>query len=113
MKQTKLQSFIEAITNTFVGFMVTMMVYPIINWICGIEMTIGQAGLSTILFTLVSVARGYVIRRFFNNLKGVKNWIRNIVRRNYCSGQHKYMEVKSRIPFRKPVWKCQCGRILN
>ena len=73
MKQTKLQSFIEAMTNTVIGFLVTMSVYPLINWICGIEMSITQAGLSTVLFTVVSVLRGYVVRRFFNNMSAVKD----------------------------------------
>jgi predicted Na+-dependent transporter len=76
MKQNKLQSFIEAITNTFIGFLITMSVYPLINWICGIEMSIGQAGASTVLFTVVSVIRGYVIRRFFNNMSAVKDLAR-------------------------------------
>ncbi len=75
MKQSKLESFIEALVNTCIGFAITMCVYPFVNWICGIEMTFGQAGLSTLFFTIISIIRGYVIRRFFNNLHFIKDWI--------------------------------------
>ncbi len=75
MKQTKLESLIEAVVNTCIGFFITMSVYPFINWICGIEMTLTQASLSTLLFTIISIIRGYVIRRFFNNLQSVKKFI--------------------------------------
>lgn len=78
--QSRLVSLVEAITNTAIGFVVTMSVYPIINRICGIEMNIGQATLSTFLFTIVSVIRGYVIRRFFNNMIPIKTFILKIVR---------------------------------
>lgn len=78
MNQTRIQSLIEALVNTLVGFLVTMTVYPFINWICGIEMTLGQASLSTLLFTFISILRGYVIRRFFNNLHGVKKLLQRL-----------------------------------
>lgn len=66
MSQSKLGSFIEAITNTAIGFFITMTFLPIINYLCHISMSVGQASLSTFLFTILSVARGYIIRRFFN-----------------------------------------------
>jgi predicted Na+-dependent transporter len=75
MKQSKLESLVEAIVNTVVGFFVTMSAYPLINWICGIEMSLSQASLSMLLFTVLSVIRGYVIRRFFNNMIAFKHWV--------------------------------------
>ena len=75
MNQSKIESLVEALVNTAVGFCITMAVLPAVNYICGINMTIGQASLSTILFTIVSIVRGYVIRRVFNNLYVVKHWI--------------------------------------
>jgi len=74
MKQSRLESLVEALVNTFIGFFITMSVYPLINWICGIEMTLSQASLSTILFTVISIVRGYVIRRLFNNLYSITHW---------------------------------------
>ncbi len=66
MNQTRLESFIEACVNTAIGFMITITILPFINWVCGIEMSLGQASLSTFLFTIISVIRSYLIRRFFN-----------------------------------------------
>ena len=80
MNQTRIESLIEALVNTLVGFFVTMTVYPVINWICGIEMNIAQASLSTLLFTFVSIVRGYVIRRFFNNLHGIKSILKRLIK---------------------------------
>ncbi len=79
MNQNKLESLIEACVNTVIGFAITMFFLPIVNYICGIHMTGSQMGISTFIFTIISVARGYFIRRFFNNLqwlKGkIKKWI--------------------------------------
>lgn len=65
--QTKKGSFIEALVNTLVGFLITLLFSPAIYWACGVSMKATQMGMVTILFTLLSIARGYVIRRFFNN----------------------------------------------
>lgn len=67
MNQSKVESLIEAVVNTCVGLCITLFFLPIVNRICGIEMTGGQMTVSTILFTLISVGRGYIIRRFFEN----------------------------------------------
>lgn len=77
--QTRLESLVEAAVNTAVGFLITIFFLPIVNWICGIEMSGGQMTISTALFTVISVARGYVIRRFFDNLSWIKNKTKQIV----------------------------------
>lgn len=79
MNQTKIESLIEAIVNTFIGFLITITFLPIVNRICGIHMTGGQMGLSTLLFTIISVVRGFVIRRFFNNLFWIKNKLKKLL----------------------------------
>lgn len=81
MNQTRLQSLVEALVNTFIGFFITMSVLPLINWLLGIQMNLTQASLSTILFTLVSILRGYVVRRFFNNFHSIKSKIINLIKR--------------------------------
>lgn len=65
MSQTRKESLIEAVVNTAVGLAITFFFLPIVNYICGIKMSGGQMTVSTTLFTLISVGRGYVIRRFF------------------------------------------------
>lgn len=64
--QSKFQSFIEANTNTFVGFFLNLLVSPTIYRVVGMEYTYGQLWIVTGIFTVVSIVRGYIIRRWFN-----------------------------------------------
>lgn len=68
MTQTRKGSIIESIVNTFIGFAITIIVSPFIYWICGVSVNAKQLGLTTLLFTLLSIVRGYFVRRFFNKL---------------------------------------------
>jgi uncharacterized membrane protein len=65
MSQTKKMSFIESITNTFVGFIITLIVSPVIYYLCDVKISVPQMGMATLLFTVVSIARNYFVRRFF------------------------------------------------
>ena len=64
--QSKRQSLIEAITNTSVGYLVALgiqlIIYPILN----IPVTFSENLIITTVFTCASIARGYLVRRFFN-----------------------------------------------
>jgi len=67
--QTKKQSFLEAITNTAIGFGIsyasTFLIFPLV----GLKTSAGTNLLITIYFTVISIIRGYVIRRWFNKKK--------------------------------------------
>lgn len=67
--QTKKQSLIEAITNTAVGFGVsfasTFLIFPLM----GMRSSVGSNLIITCYFTIISIARGYIIRRYFNKQK--------------------------------------------
>ena len=67
--QTKKFSLIESITNTAVGFLISLLVQLIIYPTLGIPVTLKQNIIITFVFTLVSILRGYVIRRIFNRKK--------------------------------------------
>ncbi|MDB0603166.1 hypothetical protein PL373_18945 [Tenacibaculum maritimum] len=67
--QTKKQSFIESITNTTVGFCISLGATFIIFPIVGISSTGIKNIAVTLFFTVISIIRGYVIRRFFNKHK--------------------------------------------
>lgn len=69
LPQSKKGSIIESIVNTAVGLVVTIIFSPLIYWICDVEISLPQMGMATILFTVLSIARNYVIRRFFNKTK--------------------------------------------
>lgn len=65
-KQSRVDSFMEAVTNTAVGFIVTLAASPLIYAMTGVSITLHQMAGATLLFTVVSVARQYVLRRLFN-----------------------------------------------
>ncbi len=64
--QSKLDSLSEAIFNTFIGFVIAFISQLVFFPIVGIEVTLAQNFILTVLFTLVSIIRGYIIRRYFN-----------------------------------------------
>ncbi|WP_199287737.1 DUF7220 family protein [Pseudotamlana carrageenivorans] len=66
MTQTKTQSLIEAITNTAVGFGISLAATFVIFPVLGIATTPSKNLLITLFFTAISIIRGYVIRRWFN-----------------------------------------------
>lgn len=64
--QTRIFSWIEAITNTLVGFIVSLLIQLAIYPIMDIQVKFHQNIIITCVFTGVSILRGYLIRRFFN-----------------------------------------------
>jgi len=66
MKQTKKQSFIESLTNVAIGYVVSLISLFLIFPLMGIESSISKNLLITLYFTVVSILRSYVIRRWFN-----------------------------------------------
>jgi high-affinity Fe2+/Pb2+ permease len=70
--QTKKQSFIEAITNTVIGFLISLAATFFIFPIVGIESTGYKNIIITLFFTVISILRSYVLRRFFNKKTVVK-----------------------------------------
>lgn len=66
--QSKKGSFIEAVINTFIGYLVTLAFSPLIYRLAGVKMTAGKLNLVVFLFTILSVIRSYAIRRFFNKI---------------------------------------------
>lgn len=66
MQQTRLVSLIETLLNTALGFVVSFIGWPIAAALTGIQYSHGQHWAVVGFFTVLSVARGYVVRRFFN-----------------------------------------------
>ena len=65
--QSKKNSFIESLLNTLVGFLISLLVQLLIYPILNIPVTIFQNIIITSVFTIVSIIRGYIIRRYFNS----------------------------------------------
>lgn len=66
MNQTRLGSLIEACINVLIGFAINFVANMLILPLIGFHITAGQNLFIGVLYTLVSVARSYVIRRWFN-----------------------------------------------
>lgn len=66
MRQSKMESLVETTTNTAIGFVIAFMLWPPIAYLVGYEYSTGTNLLITSIFTVASILRGYVIRRWFN-----------------------------------------------
>lgn len=69
MRQTKFGSFVEAKANIVVGFGINFVANLIVLPLFGFQVTVVDAFGIGVIFTFVSLARSYLLRRFFNNLK--------------------------------------------
>ena len=66
--QTNKMSWIETITSTVIGFLISLVLVTIIFPMYGANVQISQSIVITSIFTVASVIRGYGIRRVFNYL---------------------------------------------
>ena len=66
MDQTRVGSLIEAGINVLIGFAINMAANFVILPLVGFEITLAQNLFIGVLYTLVSVARSYIVRRWFN-----------------------------------------------
>lgn len=64
--QSRLQSFIEAGSNTFIGYVINLLVQLVVYPFYGAAFTFGQNIQIGLIFMAVSISRSYVLRRFFN-----------------------------------------------
>ena len=67
MSQSRTVSLIETIVNVAIGFLVSLFLWPAIAHVVEIEYTTSQHYWVVCLFTVTSVVRAYVVRRFFNS----------------------------------------------
>ena len=64
--QTRLGSFVESCINVMIGFWINFVANLVILPMIGFHITVSQNLFIGLLYTLVSVARSYAIRRWFN-----------------------------------------------
>lgn len=84
MQQSRIESFIEATMNTMSGFVVAFFVWQC--WVApmfGFNLPLSTNFWITSIFTVVSVVRSYVWRRFFN--AGLHRVVRNFLRRTHAT----------------------------
>ena len=66
MNQTKLESLLESIVNIIIGYSVALASQLLIFPLVGINVPFSTNLWIGLWFTLISLARSYVIRRWFN-----------------------------------------------
>lgn len=66
MNQTRIGSLIEAVINTVIGFSINYSANMLIFPLFGFHITPGANFALGLIYTVISVARSYCIRRWFN-----------------------------------------------
>ncbi len=66
MRQTKLGSFYESLINVAIGFGINFIANLVILPLFGFDITLTDNLYIGLLYTIVSVARSYVVRRWFD-----------------------------------------------
>ena len=66
MAQSNLASFTESFINVSIGYAVALCTQLIVFPLYGFDVTISEQLSIGLIFTCISLARMYIIRRFFN-----------------------------------------------
>lgn len=69
MWQSRLGSLIESITNVAIWYSVAVISQILIFPLFGINISVGDNLLIGLYFTLISIVRSYLIRRYYENRK--------------------------------------------
>ena len=69
MKQSRLMSLVEAIANVLVGYGVAVMTQILIFPVFGLHTTLAQNLKMGAIFTVVSIARSFALRRVFEAIR--------------------------------------------
>jgi predicted Na+-dependent transporter len=76
MSQSKLESSMETCVSTTIGFLVSYVAWPLAGWWFDVPVSTAQQFNIVAFFTVISLIRGYVIRRFFNGyVKQLVHWL--------------------------------------
>ena len=69
MKQSRVMSLVESVANVVVGYGVAVVTQMLIFPIFGLQTTLAQNLKMGAVFTVVSIARSYALRRLFEGLR--------------------------------------------
>jgi hypothetical protein len=65
-QQSKIDSLMETVTDTATGFLVSIVINPIVGLAVGVHFTVAQNFGFVGLYTATSLVRRYLVRRTFN-----------------------------------------------
>lgn len=66
MTQSRAMSLVETLCSTFAALVVALVTQILVFPLYGIDVTLGENISLCAIFTLVSIVRGYIVRRVFN-----------------------------------------------
>lgn len=66
MNQSRIESLIEALMNVAIGMLVSVVANAIVFPRLGFQPTVGENVAISLIYTAISIARQYVLRRWFN-----------------------------------------------
>lgn len=69
MKQSRVMSLVEALTNVAVGYGVAVMTQIAVFPLFGLHATVADNLLMGGIFTVVSIVRSFTLRRFFESIR--------------------------------------------
>lgn len=69
MSQSRKQSFVESLTNVAIGYSINYIANLIVMPLFGFHVTLEQNLWLGAIYTLISITRSYLIRRWYNNRK--------------------------------------------
>jgi len=69
MKQSRLMSLVESLANVLVGYGVAVATQMLVFPLFGLAVTVSENLLIGLIFTVVSIVRGYALRRGFEALR--------------------------------------------
>lgn len=70
--QTRMQSAVETAASTAIGFVIAYVASYTVLPMFGHHVTHGQNFWITVIFTVISLIRGWCVRRLFNRLHGTR-----------------------------------------
>jgi O-antigen/teichoic acid export membrane protein len=66
MNQSRLGSLIEAVFNTALGLAISVIANALVFPLFGFHPSLGENVAISLIYTVISIARQYVVRRWFN-----------------------------------------------
>ena len=69
MKQTRVMSLVEAVANVVVGYGVAVTTQMLVLPVFGLQTTLAQNLKLGLIFTVVSIARSFALRRVFETIR--------------------------------------------
>ena len=69
MPQSRVMSFVEAVTNVVVGYVLAIATQLAVFPLFGLEAALGEHLAIGMAFVAVSLARGYLLRRLFERIR--------------------------------------------